>query len=204
MISANSSFSSSAQATSLNNTLSESLSYNLALDLPKVIALFDTQPIFDIKTSQITMNNTNVIIVGSISAQNSSLVLSFIIIAVSISGLLSHNSFNESFLGRVIISLGIFVIFHSITDFQLSVAIALCQSISTSEYNHSEKFFSNWFNAISVSTKVLLSFIYGDSIMIINITTKIVSSVFDLLFFTNLIFFKFGFLGIFLFVIYLL
>jgi hypothetical protein len=83
-ISHNSSFSSSAHATSLNKTLSLSLSYNLALDFQKVIALFATHHILDISTSPITINKINVIIVGSISVQKSSLVLSFTTILVFI------------------------------------------------------------------------------------------------------------------------
>jgi hypothetical protein len=75
--SASSSFSSSAPATSLNKTLSLSLSYNLALDLPKVIALLDIPPIFLIKISAIIRNRTTVIIVGIIPDQNFSEVLSF-------------------------------------------------------------------------------------------------------------------------------
>jgi len=75
--SVSSSFSSSAPATSAKVTLSFVLSYFLALDFQKLIALFATHPILPIKNIAITINNTNNKIVGSISAQNFCEVRSF-------------------------------------------------------------------------------------------------------------------------------
>jgi hypothetical protein len=86
------------------------LSYSLALDLPKLIALFVIQPIFERKISQIIKNNTNISIVGNILLQNSSLVLSFTNTCVSISGFFNPKSFIESFFGNTTISLFIFSI----------------------------------------------------------------------------------------------
>jgi hypothetical protein len=97
----------------LNNILSFVLSYSLALDFQNVIALFATPHILEIRTNQIIINNTNAIIVGSISLQNSSLVLSFTRMAVFISGFFNHNSLRESFFGSITISLSIFVKFQA-------------------------------------------------------------------------------------------
>jgi hypothetical protein len=82
-------------------------------------------------------------IVGSISAQNFSEVLSFTIIFVSISGFFSPKSFKESFSGRITISLGIFVIQFSYTTSHEAVAIALFQSMIISLYFQASKFLSN-------------------------------------------------------------
>jgi hypothetical protein len=86
--------------------------------------------------------------VGVISLQNSSLVLSFIEIAVFIFGFFNPKSLRESFFGKITISLFILVNQFSITFAQLKVAMALFPSIKISLYNHSEYFFSNWFKAI--------------------------------------------------------
>jgi hypothetical protein len=99
----------------LNKTFSEFLSYSLALDFQNIIALLAIPHIFHNIKIAIMKNNINIIIVGSISAQNFLLVLSFIKILVVISGFLSHNSFNESLFGNITISLGIFVIPFSST-----------------------------------------------------------------------------------------
>jgi hypothetical protein len=127
----------------LNNILSFVLSYNFALDLPKVIALFATHHILEINTIQIIINNIKAIIVGIISLQNSSLVLSFIDIGVIILEFFRPNSFNESFLGKITISLCIFVNQFSITLVQLRVAIALFQSITIFSYAQLRYFVSN-------------------------------------------------------------
>ncbi|MDR1944934.1 MAG: hypothetical protein LBQ59_02335 [Candidatus Peribacteria bacterium] len=84
------------------------LSYNLALDLQNDIALFVIHHILDKKISQTIKISAKAIIVGNISDQNSSLVLSFIEILVSISGFFSHKSVKESFFGNITISLTIF------------------------------------------------------------------------------------------------
>jgi hypothetical protein len=84
------------------------LSYNLALDLQNDIALFVIPHILDKKINHIIRIKIKVMIVGSISDQNSSLVLSFIEILVSISGFFSHKSAKESFFGNMTTSLTIF------------------------------------------------------------------------------------------------
>jgi len=131
----------------LNNTLSFSLSYNFALDFQKVIALFATHHILEIKINHTTKNNHIINSVGKNSAQNSSFVLSFTKIDVFISGFFNPKSFIESFFGKIIISLLIFE--PSIP--QLNVAIALFQSISISLYCQSKKLDSNSFSQILLS-----------------------------------------------------
>jgi hypothetical protein len=146
-ISNNSVFSSSAQATSLNTILSFSLSYNFALDLPNVIALFAIHHIFHINNIHITKNSANAITVGNISDQKSLLVLSFIVTFVLISGFFNPKSFNESFLGSIAIFLFILLTHHSLTVSHFNVAIALLLSINISEYFHFVKFCSNTLSA---------------------------------------------------------
>jgi hypothetical protein len=97
--------------------------------------LLATPHILEIRTIQITINNTKAIIVGIKSLQNFSLVLSFIDMSVFISGFLSHNSLSESFLGRKTIFLVIFLNQSSIIVDQLKVAMALFQSITIFEYS---------------------------------------------------------------------
>ncbi|MBT3726463.1 hypothetical protein HOG21_01880 [bacterium] len=88
--------------------------------------------------SHIIKKSIIVTIVGIISDQNSSLLLSFILTFVLISLFFSQRSFSESFLGSITTSLFIFFIhLFSITP-QLIVAKALFQSINISLYNHFE------------------------------------------------------------------
>jgi len=88
-----------------------------------------------IRNKAITKNNIKAIIVGSISDQNLLEVLSFMLIFVEILLFFNQRSIKESFLGRIIISLGTFVIHLSSTVFQDRVAIALFQSINISLYS---------------------------------------------------------------------
>jgi hypothetical protein len=88
-------------------------------------------------------NNTKAIIVGIISDQNFSELLSFIVILVLIKLFFNHNSVSESFSGRKTISLLIFFISQVFISAQLIIAIALFQSINISLYNQLEYFCSN-------------------------------------------------------------
>jgi hypothetical protein len=88
-------------------------------------------------------NRTNAKIVGSISAQNCSDVLSFTFIIVFMFGSFNPKSFNESLFGKITISLGIFSIQFSNTTSQEAVAIALFQSITISLYFQVLKFLSS-------------------------------------------------------------
>ncbi len=81
-------------------------------------------------------NNTNAIIVGNISHQNSSLVLSFIETFVITLGFFNHNSLSESFFGNTTISLFIFSTQFLFIVSHDRVAIALFQSIIISVYSH--------------------------------------------------------------------
>jgi hypothetical protein len=85
-----------------------SLSNNLALDFQKVIALFATHHILQIKNIPTTKSSTNPIIVGIISPQKASEVLSFIVMLVVIFGFLSQRSFSESLFGSIAISFIVF------------------------------------------------------------------------------------------------
>jgi len=127
----------------LNNILSFVLSYNFALDFQKVIALFATPHILEINTIHTTINSIKAMIVGIIPLQNSSLVLSFMDIGVVILEFFKPNSFNESFLGKIIISLCILVNQFSIILVQLRVAIALFQSITIFWYSQLRYFDSS-------------------------------------------------------------
>jgi hypothetical protein len=94
------------------------LSYNLALDLQNDIALFVIPHILDRNINQTIKISAKAIIVGNISDQNSSLVLSFIEILVIISEFFNHNSAKESFFGNITTSLTIFSNQFSNTVFQ--------------------------------------------------------------------------------------
>jgi len=151
-------FSSSAQATSLKRILFFDESNSLALDLLKVIALFAIPHILQSMKNATTQNKIIVSIVGIISDQNFAELLSLTSIIVSISGFFNPKSFIESLLGRMIISLLVFIIQFTVsvslhfssTEFQvpLYVAKALFSSIKTLSYFPSLKFFSNLFNPI--------------------------------------------------------
>jgi hypothetical protein len=127
----------------LNSILSLSLSYNLALDFQKVIALLATHHILDININQMNKNKTKAIIVGIISDQNSSELLSFTVTIVLLLGFFNHNSSRESFFGSITISLLVFVIDQALVSHHLIVAIALFQSINISLYLEFEYFSSN-------------------------------------------------------------
>jgi hypothetical protein len=116
----------------LNIILSLSLSKSLALLFQNVIALFAIPPIRLIRKRETIKNNTKARIVGNISFQNSSEVLSFTEISVFIFGFFNQRSLSESVVGRIAISLCIFLIPFSSIFSPLRVAIALFPSMSIS------------------------------------------------------------------------
>jgi len=97
------------------------------------MALFAIPPIRPRKNIAIIKKKTKARIVGNISAQNASLVLSFILTSVFISGFLSPRSRSESLSGSIAISLNCLSTPFSLTICPESVAIALFPSITISE-----------------------------------------------------------------------
>jgi hypothetical protein len=110
------------------------VSYNFALDLPKVIALLAIPHIRDIRNNPIARNSITSRIVGSISAQNFELVKSFTSTVVVISEFCNPKSDNESRSGRIAVWIFCFSTPSSIIVQPDRVAIALFPSISISEY----------------------------------------------------------------------
>lgn len=114
--------------------------------------------------------------VGIISHQNSELVLSLILIVVSISGFLSQISFNESFFGRITISLFTFSAHLSFIFSHLRVAIALLLSMRISEYSQFINFCSRIFRAIFSSENCWFDLRYGRRRDMISETSRSVMS----------------------------
>jgi hypothetical protein len=183
----------------LNLILFFSLSYSLALDFQKVIALFAIPPIFHKNIIATIKNKTKAIIVGNISDQNCSEVLSLTLIKVFISGFFKPRSFNESLFGKITISLGIFSIPLSYTTSQEAVAIALFQSINISLYFQFLKFLSNWFNQISLSLYCCTSLNKGSKLA--NIKDIIIIAIQD--FCGCLLFCSFGFIFFLILILFL-